>query len=37
MYVSRLDAFIWIERGREQAWLITPEQPDVFLHALSHQ
>jgi hypothetical protein len=37
MYVSRLDAFIWIERGREQPWLITPEQPDVFLHALSHQ
>jgi hypothetical protein len=37
MYVSRLDDLIWIERGREQPWLITPEQPDAFIHALSHQ
>jgi Bacterial PH domain len=36
MYVSRLDDLVWIERGREQPWLLTPEQPDVFVHALSH-
>jgi hypothetical protein len=35
MYVSRIDNFIWIDRGHEQSWLITPEQPDVFVHALS--
>jgi len=37
MYVSRLDDLVRIERGREQPWLITPEQPDAFIHALSHQ
>ena len=35
MYVSRVDDLIWIERGREQPWLLTPEQPDVFVHTLS--
>ena len=35
MYVSRIDNFIWIDRGQEQPWLITPEQPDAFVHALS--
>ena len=36
MYVSRVDDLVWIERGREQPWLLTPEQPDAFVHALSH-
>jgi hypothetical protein len=35
MYVSKIDNFIWIDRGHEQPWLITPEQPDIFVHALS--
>jgi hypothetical protein len=35
MYVSRVDRFVWIERGREQPWLITPDQPDAFVRALS--
>lgn len=34
MYISRLDQFIWIERG-DRPWLITPERPDQFLAELS--
>lgn len=32
MYVSRLDEFVWIERGRERPWLITPEHPEEFVY-----
>lgn len=35
MYVSRLDRFVWIERGTERPWLITPDQPEAFLDALT--
>jgi len=35
MFVSRTDRFVWIERTRERPWLITPEQPDAFVRALS--
>ena len=35
MYVSRLDGFVWIERGAEQPWLITPDRPDAFVRALA--
>lgn len=35
MYVSRVDSFVWIERGAEQAWLITPDRPDAFVRALA--
>lgn len=35
MYVSRLDGFVWIERGTEQPWLITPDRPDAFVQALA--
>jgi hypothetical protein len=35
MYVSRLDRFVWIERGGERPWLITPDQPDAFVSALT--
>ena len=35
MYVSRLDGFVWIERGAEQPWLITPDRPDAFARALT--
>jgi hypothetical protein len=34
MYVSRLDRFVWIERGRERPWLITPELPEEFVRSL---
>jgi hypothetical protein len=34
MYVSRLDRFVWIERGRERPWLITPERPEEFVRSL---
>lgn len=27
MYISRTDGFVWIERGDERPWLITPEHP----------
>jgi hypothetical protein len=35
MYISRTDGFVWIERGADRPWLITPEQPQAFLSALS--
>lgn len=38
MYVSRTtDGFVWIERGGDRPWLITPEQPEVFVRALTRQ
>lgn len=35
MYVSRTDRFVWIERGGERPWLITPEEPEAFVRTLS--
>jgi hypothetical protein len=35
MYVSRTDRFVWIERADGRPWLITPEQPEAFIRALS--
>lgn len=35
MYVSRTDDFVWIERASDRPWLITPEQPEAFVRALS--
>jgi hypothetical protein len=35
MYVSRSDRFVWIERGPEQPWMITPEDPEAFARVLS--
>ena len=35
MYVSRTDRFVWIERGRDRPWLVTPESPEAFVRALS--
>lgn len=35
MYVSRTDGFVWIERGDERPWLITPERPQDFVQALA--
>lgn len=35
MYVSRLDRFVWIERGAERPWLITPERPEAFVSAMT--
>ena len=32
--VSRTDRFVWLERGAERAWLITPEDPEAFVRAL---
>jgi hypothetical protein len=34
MYISRTDSFVWIERGKERPWLITPERPEDFIGAL---
>ena len=34
MYVSRRDRFVWIERGHERPWLITPDRPEQFVSAL---
>lgn len=35
MYVSRTDGLVWIERVNDRPWLITPEQPEAFVRALS--
>jgi hypothetical protein len=34
MYVSRTDGFVWIDCKNDRPWLITPEQPDIFVRAL---
>jgi hypothetical protein len=34
MYVSRLDRFVWIERGTQRPWLITPDRPEAFVDAV---
>jgi len=34
MYISRLDQFVWIETTDDRPWLITPERPEIFVHAL---
>ncbi|KPK04071.1 MAG: hypothetical protein AMJ64_14445 [Betaproteobacteria bacterium SG8_39] len=34
MYVSRSDGLVWIERGAERPWLITPASPAAFVRAL---
>jgi len=34
MYVSRTDGYVWIERGEERPWLITPADPDRFVRSL---
>ena len=35
MYVSRTDGFVWIERTGGRPWLLTPEEPEAFVRALS--
>ena len=35
MYVSRIDRFVWIERGSARPWLITPDRPEAFVRALT--
>lgn len=35
MYISRTDGFVWIERASDRPWLITPEQPHVFVRAVN--
>ncbi len=35
MYISRTDAFVWIERAGDRPWLLTPEEPEQFVRALS--
>ena len=35
MYISRTHDFVWIECANGRPWLITPEDPDAFVRALS--
>src|SRR5690606_25398179 len=35
MYISRTDGFVWIECGHGRPWLITPEQPQIFVEKLA--
>jgi hypothetical protein len=34
MYISRTTDLVWIERGGERPWLITPERPGEFIRRL---
>lgn len=34
MYISRMDRFVWIGRGHERSWLISPEKPEDFVRLL---
>jgi hypothetical protein len=34
MYVSRTRDQVWIDRGPERPWLITPERPEEFIRAV---
>lgn len=35
MYASHTEGFVWIVHINEHPWLITPEQPEAFVRALS--
>jgi hypothetical protein len=35
IYISRTDGYVWIEHVGRRPWLITPENPHAFVHALS--
>ena len=35
MYISRTDGLVWIERGSDRPWLLTPEEPAAFVRVLS--
>ncbi len=35
MYISRMNGFVWIERAGDTPWLLTPEEPEEFVRALS--
>ena len=37
MYISRVDRFVWIECANERSWLISPDQPEAFVRALSER
>jgi hypothetical protein len=36
MYISRTNQFVWIERKNGRPWLITPEEPEAFVRAVSN-
>jgi hypothetical protein len=36
MYISRVDRFVWMELRDGAPWLITPDRPDAFVHAMRH-
>jgi Bacterial PH domain len=35
-YIPRTDGFVWVERKSDRPWLLTPEQPEAFILALSN-
>ena len=37
MYISRTDDFVWIERADGRPWLLTTEEPENFVGALSQR
>ena len=36
MYISRLNDLVWIDRKAGRPWLISPERPQEFVHALAN-
>ncbi|HSF68700.1 MAG TPA: PH domain-containing protein [Nitrospiraceae bacterium] len=37
MYISRINDLVWIDRKAGRPWLVSPERPQEFVHALSDQ
>lgn len=35
LYITRTGDLVWLERGRERPWLISPENPGEFVASLS--
>ncbi len=35
MYLSRTNNLVWLERGSERPWLISPERPEEFIRELA--
>ncbi len=36
MYISRIDRVVWFETAQGMPWIITPDQPEAFVRAMSY-
>lgn len=37
MYISRIDRVVWFDTAQGMPWIITPDQPEEFVSAMSRQ